>query len=96
LVLPQLDQSLGQPDESWKWTFVSTIPWQMKEGALQPFGEVDRGALPVRLGVVLRLVQDAAGVAVVVVAPVGHRPHRGAGGEGAGRGDIAISVMKPP
>ena len=57
------------------------MPWQISSAPFEPFGEVDRRALAVGLGILLRHVEDVRRVAVVVVRPVGHRPQRRAGGE---------------
>ena len=46
--------------------------------------------------IVLREVQDAARVSVVVVGPVRDRSQRGAGAEVLRRVNSAISVMNPP
>ena len=67
--------------ESWNSTLVSTIPWQISSAPFSPLGEVDRRALAICLGILLRQVEDVRGVAVVVVRPVCHGAQRRAGRE---------------
>ena len=87
VLLAQLDQPLRQAHAVLEQHVGVDHAVADQQRALETLGEVDRRALAIRLGVVLRLVEDVRRVAVVVVRPVGHRPQRRAGGERVGRGE---------
>src|SRR3954468_764676 len=76
VLLAQLDQPLGEPHRILEQHVGVHHAMADEQRPLQPAGKVDGRALAVRLGVLLRHVEDARRVSVVVVGPVGHRAKR--------------------
>src|SRR5713101_590859 len=83
-LLAQLDQPLDEARGVLEVHVVVHHAVADEEPALQPFREIDGRGLFVRDAIRLRLVEDARGVGMVVVDPIGHGAKRRAGGEDAG------------
>src|SRR5207245_2666681 len=83
-LLAQLDQPLDEARGVLEVHVVVHHAVADEEPALQPFREIDGRRLLVRDAVRLRLVEDARGVGMVVVGPIGHGAKRRAGGKAAG------------
>ena len=77
VVLAQLDQPLRQADRVLGVDVGVDQAVQDQQRPLEVLGEVDRRRSVVGLGIVLRRVEDVAGVPVVVVGPVGDRRANG-------------------
>lgn len=83
VVLAQFDQLLRQHHRVLEEHVVVDHAVRDQQVVLQAVGVLDRRRGAVGLGVQFRRVEDVAGVLVVVLRPVHHRPQRGAGLEGA-------------
>src|SRR5687768_5691491 len=79
--LPELDEALAQSHDVLEVHVDVDHPVRDEERILEPLGEVDRRRPSVRDAVVLRLIQNARGISVVVVRPVGDASQSRTGSE---------------
>src|SRR5207248_6006177 len=73
VLFPELDQALHEAHGVLKEHVRVHHPVTDEERAFETIGEIHRRALAVRLGIFLRLVEDARRVRVIVVCPIRDR-----------------------
>src|SRR5262245_2062932 len=81
ILFPQFDQALDQPHRVLEMHVDVDHAKADQQRAFQPLREIDRRALLVGFGVVLRDVKNIRRVAVIVMRPIGDGPQGGSGGE---------------